>query len=346
MKGSRMSLPTQMAIGMVLGIAAGALTPAMGLDPSWYKPVGQLFINLVRMVVVPLVLTTLVAGAASVGDVSKLGRVAGKTLAYYLVTTAVAVVIGLVLANIFQPGSGLSISTEGLKAKDVAPPTLVDVFLNIVPINPIEALSKGNMLQIIFFALLFGFGLSVIGDKGKQVLHFFDGAADVMIKVTGFVMLYAPIGVFGLMAYTVSMHGLSVLLPLIKLVLVMYLACILQILIVYLPCVKVTGLTPSRFLKGLASPMMIAFTTCSSAASPPRSSAFRSSARPGPCLPSPSRSATPSTWTARPSTWASPPPSPPRSTASPCRSIGSSPSSCSPSSPPSAPWACPARPSS
>ena len=221
MKGSRMSLPTQMAIGMVLGIAAGALTPAMGLDPSWYKPVGQLFINLVRMVVVPLVLTTLVAGAASVGDVSKLGRVAGKTLAYYLVTTAVAVVIGLVLANIFQPGSGLSISTEGLKAKDVAPPTLVDVFLNIVPINPIEALSKGNMLQIIFFALLFGFGLSVIGDKGKQVLHFFDGAADVMIKVTGFVMLYAPIGVFGLMAYTVSMHGLSVLLPLIKLVLVM-----------------------------------------------------------------------------------------------------------------------------
>lgn len=175
-------------------------------------------------------------------------------------------VIGLVLANIFQPGSGLSISTEGLKAKDVAPPTLVDVFLNIVPINPIEALSKGNMLQIIFFALLFGFGLSVIGDKGKQVLHFFDGAADVMIKVTGFVMLYAPIGVFGLMAYTVSMHGLSVLLPLIKLVLVMYLACILQILIVYLPCVKITGLTPSRFLKGLASPMMIAFTTCSSAA--------------------------------------------------------------------------------
>ena len=90
MKGSRTSLPTQMAIGMVLGIAAGALTPAMGLDPSWYKPVGQLFINLVRMVVVPLVLTTLVAGAASVGDVSKLGRVAGKTLAYYLVTTAVA----------------------------------------------------------------------------------------------------------------------------------------------------------------------------------------------------------------------------------------------------------------
>ena len=202
------------------------------------------------------------------------------------------------------------------------------------------------MLQIIFFALLFGFGLSVIGDKGKQVLHFFDGAADVMIKVTGFVMLYAPIGVFGLMAYTVSMHGLSVLLPLIKLVLVMYLACILQILIVYLPCVKVTGLTPSRFLKGLASPMMIAFTTCSSAAA--LSTTLLSVQKLGASR-SVSSFSIPLGNTInmdRPSTWASPPSSPPRSTASPCRSIGSSPSSCSPSSPPSAPWACPARPSS
>ena len=270
MKGSRMSLPTQMAIGMVLGIAARALTPAMGLDPSWYKPVGQLFINLVRMVVVPLVLTTLVAGAASVGDVSKLGRVAGKTLAYYLVTTAVAVVIGLVLANIFQPGSGLSISTEGLKAKDVAPPTLVDVFLNIVPINPIEALSKGNMLQIIFFALLFGFGLSVIGDKGKQVLHFFDGAADVMIKVTGFVMLYAPIGVFGLISYTVSQHGLKVLLPLGKLILVSAIASVLHVIICYSPLVKYVVRIPlPTFFRGVFEPWLIAFTTCSSAAALP-----------------------------------------------------------------------------
>ena len=255
-----------MAIGMVLGIAAGALTPTLGISPSWFQPLGQLFINLVRMVVVPLVLTTLIAGAASVGDVSKLGRVAGKTLIYYLATTGVAVVIGLVLANIFQPGQGLSISTEGLQAKQVTPPSLVSVFLNIVPINPVEALSKGNMLQIIFFALLFGFGISVIGDKGKPAFQFFDSAAEVMIKVTGFVMLYAPIGVFGLMAYTVSMHGLSVLLPLIKLVLVMYLACLLQIILVYLPCVKVASLSPAQFLKGLASSMMIAFTTCSSAA--------------------------------------------------------------------------------
>ena len=261
-----MSLPTQMAIGMILGIIVGALTPVFNFDPSYFKPVGPLFISLVRMVVVPLVLTTLVAGAASVGDVSRLGRVAGKTLIYYLVTTAVAVIVGLVLANLFQPGSGLNISTDGLTAKNVTPPPLVDVLMNIVPINPVDALAKGNMLQIIFFAMLFGFGLSSAGEKGKIVYSFFDGAAEVMVKVTSAVMLYAPIGVFGLMAFTVSMHGLSVLLPLVKLVAVMYVACLCQVLIVYMPCVKFCGITPAKFLKGLAEPLMISFTTCSSAA--------------------------------------------------------------------------------
>ena len=270
MKGSRMSLPTQMAIGMVLGIAAGALTPAMGLDPSWYKPVGQLFINLVRMVVVPLVLTTLVAGAASVGDVSKLGRVAGKTLAYYLVTTAVAVVIGLVLANIFQPGSGLSISTEGLKAKEVAPPTLVDVFLNIVPINPMQAMAEGSMLQIIFFAVIFGFALSGLGERGKPVLHFFEIVGDVMIRVTHMVMLYAPIGVFGLISFTVSRHGLAVLLPLGALILTAFLATVVFVGMILLPLVRIaTGIPIMTFLKGIFEPWLVAFTTCSSAAALP-----------------------------------------------------------------------------
>ena len=263
---ARMSLPTQMAIGMVLGIIAGALAPAMGFNPGWFQPIGQLFINLVRMVVVPLVFTTLIADAASVCDVRELGRVASKTILYYFATTAMAVVIGLLLANVINPGLGLSIPTENLSAKEVSAPPLIKVLMDIVPINPMEALSQGKMLQIIFFALLFGFGLSMIGEKGEPVFRFFDACAEIMIKITGIVMLYAPIGVFGLMAFTVSNHGLSVLLPLIKLVGVMYLACLAQILIVYLPCVRIAGLTPSRFLKGVSEPLMIAFTTCSSAA--------------------------------------------------------------------------------
>ena len=262
----RMSLPAQMGIGMVLGIIAGALAPAVGFDAQWFRPFGQLFINLVRMVVVPLVFATLVAGAASVGDVGRLGRVAGKTLVYYFATTAIAIVIGLILANLFQPGMGLDLSTANLKAKEATPPPLVQVLLNIVPINPMESLAKGSMLQIIFFAVLMGFSLSICGERVKVVTDFFNGMGEVMIRLTTIVMLYAPIGVFALMAFTVASHGLSVLLPLIKLVLIMYVACLIQILVVYLPCVRFSGLKSGQFLKGISEPLLIAFTTCSSAA--------------------------------------------------------------------------------
>ena len=260
---ARISLPTQMAIGMGLGIIAGMLFPDMG---STFKPLGQLFINLIRMVVVPLVLCTIVAGSASVGDINKLGRVASKTLIYYFGTTAIAVVLGLVFANIFNPGEGLNIATEGLKAKSATPPKMVDVFLNIIPLNPIDAMGKGNMLQVIFFAMLFGFGLSAVGERGKATYAFFDGAAETMIKVTNMVMIYAPVGVFGLIAFTVSKHGADVLLPLIKVIGVMYIACLVHVLVCYLPLVRVSGITIGHFFKLLSAPLMIAFTTCSSAA--------------------------------------------------------------------------------
>jgi len=260
---ARISLPTQMAIGMALGIIAGLVAPDMG---STFKPLGQLFINLIRMVVVQLVLCTIVAGSASVGDINKLGRVASKTLIYYFGTTAVAVVLGLVFANIFNPGEGLNIATEGLKAKSATPPKMVDVFLNIIPLNPIDAMGKGNMLQVIFFAMLFGFGLSAVGERGKTVYAFFDGAAETMIKVTNMVMIYAPVGVFGLIAFTVANHGAAVLLPLIKVIGVMYIACLVHVFVCYIPLVRYSGITVGHFFKMLSAPLMIAFTTCSSAA--------------------------------------------------------------------------------
>ena len=263
---TRISLPVQMAIGMALGVAAGLAAPSMGFDTAWFKPIGQLFINLIRMVVVPLVLTTIVAGAASVGDLSKLGRLASKTLIYYFCTTAVAVFIGLVFANILNPGEGLNLSTEGLKAQAVQAPRMVDVFLDIVPLNPIDSMSKGNMLQVIFFAMIFGFGLSAVGETGKTVLSFFEGCAEVMIKVTNMVMVYAPFGVFGLIAFTVASHGAAVLLPLIKVIGVMYVACVCHVFVCYLPLVKACGLSIPLFFKMLAAPMIISFTTCSSAA--------------------------------------------------------------------------------
>ncbi len=269
-KQSKMGLPTQMVIGLVLGVIVGVISPMVNFDAATYlRPLGQLFITLIRMIVVPLVLATLVAGAAGIHDLSKLGRVAVKTLIYYFATTAVAVIIGLVLANIFQPGTGLDLSTEGLTAKQITPPSLVNTLMGIVPLNPVEAMAKGNMLQIIFFAIMFGFALSSIGEAGKPLLRIFELMGDVMIRLTNLVMMYAPIGVFGLMAYTVAAHGLSVLMPLAKFIFVMYLAAILHILICYIPLIKFTGLSPVKVFKGIFEPFLIAFTTCSSAAALP-----------------------------------------------------------------------------
>ena len=262
----KMGLPLQMGIGMVLGILVGTLAPKLGISAAFFKPFGDLFINLVRMVVVPLVLATLVSGAASVGDVGRLGRVAAKTLVFYFATTALAVAIGLVLGNIFQPGVGLDLSTANLSAKEVAAPSLVQVLMGIVPLNPVDALAKGNILQIIFFAVLVGMAISLCGDKAKPAAAFFDAMSEVMIRVTSMVMHYAPIGVFALMAHTVSNHGLEVLLPLIKLIGIMYLGCLIHVIITYLPCIRYAGLKPGTFFRGLSAPLLTSFTTCSSAA--------------------------------------------------------------------------------
>ena len=258
-----------MVIGLALGVLAG-LVVSSGICATYFRPLGQLFITLIRMVVVPLVLATIIAGAAGIHDLSKLGRVATKTLVYYFATTAIALIVGLVLANFVKPGLGLNLPTEGLQAAAVTPPDLVQTLLNIVPINPVDALSKGNMLQVIFFAVMFGFALSSLGESGRPLLRVFELMGETMIRLTNIVMLYAPIGVFGLMAFTVSQHGLAVLLPLAKLIAVMFAAAILHIFICYIPLIRgVVGMSPVKFFKGVLEPTLIAFTTCSSAAALP-----------------------------------------------------------------------------
>ena len=263
-KHSKMSLPVQMVIGLVLGVIVGSMTSAE-FTAAYLRPFGQLFITLIRMVVVPLVLATIIAGAAGIHDLSKLGRVATKTLVYYFLTTGVAVAIGLL-----QPGIGLDLSTKGLEAKQITPPSLIQTLLNIVPMNPIDALAKGNMLQVIFFAVIFGFALSSLGETGKPLLRIFELIGDVMIRMTNMVMMYAPIGVFGLISYTVSQHGLKVLLPLGKLILVSAIASVLHVIICYSPLVKYVVRIPlPTFFRGVFEPWLIAFTTCSSAAALP-----------------------------------------------------------------------------
>ena len=178
--------------------------------------------------------------------------------------------MGLIFASFIQPGVGLDLSTEGLAAKAVEAPPLTQTLLNIVPINPMQAMSEGQMLQIIFFAVIFGFGLSALGERGKPVLNFFELVGDTMIRVTHIVMLYAPIGVFGLIAYTVSRHGLGVLLPLFQLILSSFLATAFFVIVLLVPLVRVvTGIPMMTFYKGIFEPWLVAFTTCSSAAALP-----------------------------------------------------------------------------
>ena len=265
-KSGSMGLAMQMLIGLVLGVIVGMFLDSQ-FATTYVKPFGDLFIRLIRMVVVPLVFATLVAGAAGISDVSKLGRVAIKTLLIFMITSAISVIFGLVIANIIDPGIGLTLSTEGLKAAQVKAPSFVQTLLDIVPINPMEAFAKGSILQIIFFAIMFGFCLNFMGEKGKPVYHFFDIVGNLMIHMTQVVMRYAPIGVFALMAVVVSQHGLAVLLPLGKLILSSFIATALLIIVIYIPIVMfIIRIPVGQYFKGIFEPWLIAFTTCSSAA--------------------------------------------------------------------------------
>ncbi len=268
--GTKMSLPAKMGIGFVVGIVIGFILQFGGWEASLVKPVGDLFIRLIRMIVVPLIVASLVTGAASMGDLSKLGRVSIKTILYYILTTAIAVSIGLLVANLFNPGAGLNLSVEGLNVRKVSPPNAISTLLNIVPMNPIQAFAEGKFLQIIFFSIFFGFGLSSLGEKGRPLLKVFEIANEIMIKITGAVMCFAPYGVAALIAYTIAKSGAAVLLPLMKLVFLMYLAALIHVCIVYLPLLKGVGRVRLKtYFRLMAEPLLVAFSTCSSAAALP-----------------------------------------------------------------------------
>ena len=255
-----------MLLALFAGCICGLVVPHLGIDPSYFKPLGDIFINLIKMLVVPLVFATLVAGAAAVGDVSRLGKIAIKSLIYYTVTTVFAVSIGLIVANILQPGSGVEISQNVSNTISVAPPSLLSVFMGIIPTNPVKSMTDGNMLQIIFFAVFLGVAISSLGSKHNHIHQFFDSLAEAMLKLTSMVVMYAPIGVFGLLTYTVGTYGAEVLLPLLKLIMVMFVACIIHVCIIYLPCIKYSGVPLKKFFKELTSTILVAFSSASSAA--------------------------------------------------------------------------------
>ncbi|CAG9000344.1 MAG: Proton/glutamate-aspartate symporter [Candidatus Celerinatantimonas neptuna] len=263
----KLSLWKQILIGMVLGIIVGVF---LGKDAEYVKPIGTLFINAIKMLIVPLVFCSLVVGVTSMKDVSKMGRVGLKSLVLYLLTTAIAISIGLILANVIDPGKGIHMLAKHTLGTQKTPPTLIQTLLDLIPRNPIHALATGNILQVIVFAIGLGVSLNLCGEKAQPAVRVFESLAEAMYKFTAIVMKLAPYGIFGLMAWVSGKYGIGILWPLIKVVGGLYLGCLLHILLVYSGFLALLGrISPVPYLKRLVGPGMVAFTTSSSSATLP-----------------------------------------------------------------------------
>ena len=258
-------------IGLLLGVLAGlALQNHPEIANTYIKPFGTLFLNLIKMIIVPLVFSSIVVGTCGLGDARQVGRIGGKTILFYLCTTAVAVTLGLAAANLFPVGRGLQYAAEGVEFTAAAPVSVVDTLLNIVPSNPVAALAEGNMLQIIFFALCLGGAIVVIGDKGTPLYNVFDGLTQAMYALTAVIMKFAPFAVFALITPVIAQNGPKVLLSFLGITLVVYGACIVHMLVSYsLTVGGIARVSPLRFFKEAAPAMLFAFSSASSAATLP-----------------------------------------------------------------------------
>lgn len=260
-----MKLWVKIFIGLILGAITGLV---LGEKAVYLKPLGTIFLNLINMIIVLLILSSMVVGITSIHDPKKLGRVGAKTVGIYLMTTLIAITTGIILANLFDLGASL-----GLQAKEVTQAKVLsisDIVMSIIPSNPIAAMVKGDILQVIVFAVFLGLAINFSGLKGKPLLNFLESLADVMYRLTSLIMEFSPIGVFGLMAWVTGTFGLTLLLPLFKFLGIYYLACIFHFLFIYGSLLKGLGrLQLWPFFRGMRDAIMMAFSTCSSAATLP-----------------------------------------------------------------------------
>ena len=262
----KLSLTAWIAIGLVLGIVAGlAFQGNPHIATDYIKPFGTIYLNLIKMVVVPVVLLSIMQGIVSLQDVRKVGSIGIKTVAFYLCTTAIAVTLGLVFANLLNVGGGYVISTEGLSYEASEAPSLMDTIVNIFPSNFFAPMVNANMLQVIVIALFFGFGIILAGERGELAKKTVDSFAEVSFFVMGSILKLSPIGVFALITPVVATNGPDVLLPLLKVILVAYAAYIVHMIFTYSLSVKAfAGLSPFRFFQHMSEPMLFAFSSASS----------------------------------------------------------------------------------
>ncbi|MGI5824280.1 MAG: dicarboxylate/amino acid:cation symporter, partial [Bacillota bacterium] len=270
-------------LALILGILVGLLLKLIPVGQEYIGSIlidnicyflGNGFIRLIQMTVVPLVLFSLVCGIASLGDIKTLGRIGGKVIAFFLISTAVAVALSIVFGFVFQPGAGLDMSDAAAAAAeyDVAEAeemSMVDNFLNMIPKNPITAMADGEMIQVIIFACFLGLALSLMGKKAEPLINLFNLLNDCIMKIVAMVMWFAPLGVFALITQTMYNTGTEALMSILKFLLVVFAAMLFHAFIIYGGCLKMVGLKIKPFLSAYSRVAGVTFSTASSNASLP-----------------------------------------------------------------------------
>ncbi|MCM0754047.1 dicarboxylate/amino acid:cation symporter [Desulfovibrio aminophilus] len=261
-----MKLWMKILIGMAAGTLFGLLFKA---GVPYVEPLGALFIKGIKLLIVPLVFASLVTGMTSMENIRQLGRISLKTFTIYMATTACAVSVGLFMSWAFQPGAGMGLAAPQDAAAKV-PPSVVETLLDMVPANPLAGMVEGNILQIITFAILLGLSMNLAGQKSEPVRRFCESLAEIMYSMTSIVISFAPVGVFALMAKVVAQYGLEALLPLAKIIFLVYGGCLLHMVLVYGGSVGLLArLNPLRFFRGSLDAQLVAFSTSSSSGTLP-----------------------------------------------------------------------------
>jgi proton glutamate symport protein len=271
---SRMpSVTTQIFIGLLAGIVVGYLWPSFGVA---IKPLADAFLRMIKMLIAPLLFATLVVGIAGTGDMKSMGRIGLKAILYFEAATTVALFLGLLLVNVFKPGAGVEMTigggdTAALAALAQNEQHAWDIFLHLVPTSVVDSMARGDILQLVVFSTFFGVALAAVGAKGEPVLKLLDSLAQVMFKFTGYVMAFAPVGVFAAIASVVGGKGLGILFTLGKLVALMYIGLAILLVVVVVATAYVIRVPVGAFWKAAREPFLIAFTTASSEAALPAS---------------------------------------------------------------------------
>ena len=254
-------------IGLFLGVLFGLF---LGPHAEVFRLFGKAFIHLMTMIVVLLIFSSLVVGICNINDPKKLGRIGLRTISFYVISTLIAIALGLILAYWFKPGEGLSLISVEVNSAKQSQMKLADFFLSLIPSNPFAAFTEGNVLQIIIFSIFLAVSIIFAKEKGKPLLRLLESVADTMYAMTHFIMQLAPYGIFALMASTIGSIGYKVIVPLIKFLLCNYLACLFQLFIIFSLAIKyLAKMDVIPFFKGMKDALVLAFTTSSSSATLP-----------------------------------------------------------------------------